>query len=209
MPKKYRIGIIGFDRDTVNYYTILWTNYIARSKSIKFLYGTDSYYFENLIKLTRGQKLNTRIYLSFNIISTKLFLEFYPIILLEHPSKTYFNLMDSIAFLLDHKKQADHIGLLRYVYSVASKRRLFSRKIRKPAAIILFDSTVHKMIENFVKSRFSSFKIFYLGNSINYINKNTDFKLIPNYINKLRQLSEPLKWLLSRKISNQILAKIL
>jgi len=202
MAKKIRIGIVGLNRIIVNSYTVLWTNYIVRSNSVKFLYGTDSYYFDNLIRLLRGEKLNKRLYISFIVMKNKLRIEMYPSILLERPSKTYFKLIDSIAlFLEDSNHQFNDVHLLRYVYSMASKRMIFSRKIRKPTAIIKFYELSSNKVDNFIKNKFTKFKIFKFEdfNSTKLIQDKEYLRSILERDNDLNNISRPLVWLLSKK----------
>lgn len=204
MVKKVRIGIIGLNKIIVNTYTILCTNCIVRRNSVRFLYGTDLHYFENLIKLLRGEKLNKRLYISFVIIKNKLLVEMYPSILLEQPPKIYFDSINSIILLLENSNQQfNNVKLLKYVYYMTRKGIIFSKKTRKPTAIIkLGDMLNNDKIDKLIKNRFTRFKSFKFKDPriTELIRDAPRLESILEKNTELNTICQPLIWLLTRKI---------
>lgn len=204
MSNRLRLAIISNNLKLANFFTVLWSNFIARKTSLWFLYNTDRFYFENLKLLLHGVVNDSPLRIHFRLLNSSIIIEFYPL------SYTKINPlldnMNSLAIVIDGSKVIpDPKKLIYHIYRIAGKRYFIRKKVRKPSAIILVNTKLDMSELVFVRKKFTKSEIFeYILRFEKGHIENT--LLISNLFNKL---SEPFVWISSKVVGNRFVEKYL
>jgi len=204
MGSHLRLGIISLDQGIANLFATLWTNYIARRRSLKFFYNTDRFYFNALKQVLLGMIPNTRIYFHFQFLRDSKIIEIYPVRVFREISPSIFSLVNSIAVIFnDEITNAEIKQLIRIVYKGAGKRFIFTKKVRKPVAFVVWNTNIGTEQLIFIKRKFTKSEIF------EYAFDKDILPQIESDTNLLEKLSEPFKWLLSKMFGFKFIEKYL